>query len=84
MNAAERQQRIDQLNSDIKLAEQAIRDIIGGKKQSYAIGTRQAAAYGMSIPELRAWKQELTAERDELSTPATSGLRPALQFKPRY
>lgn len=84
MNAAEKQERIAQLNRDIQLAEQAIRDIIGGKKQSYAIGTRQAAAYGMSIPELRAWKKELTAERDELATPAHAGLRPALQFRPRY
>ena len=49
---AELEKRLVIYKEDLELFRQAKRDIARGKKKSYSVGTRQAAAYDMTIPQL--------------------------------
>ena len=48
----EKEKRLVVCKEDLEIFRQAKRDIARGKKKSYAVGTRQAAAYDMTIPQL--------------------------------
>lgn len=79
------QERIAECKDDLALARQALRDIARGKKQSYAVGTRQAAAYAMSISDLLAWKKRIEEEIAGLEADlAGTARRVCLHFTPRF
>ncbi len=85
MTRAEKQARLAEVKEEITLARKAMKDIASGKKQSYGIGTRQAAAYAMSLSELRAWLKELRDEESALAADlANSPRRAGYVFQPRY
>ncbi len=85
MTRAEKEARLAEVKADIALARQALRDILAGKKQSYGVGTRNASAYSMSIPELRAWISELTKEQADLEADlAGKARRVGYRFRPGY
>lgn len=85
MTLREKIQRLEELREDRDLARQAIRDIASGKKQSYGVGTRNAAAYGMTISELRAWQKQLDLQIAELEAELNGNARRMkYKFIPRY
>lgn len=85
MTRTEKIKRLQELREDRDLARKAIRDIASGKKQSYGVGTRNAAAYGMTIGELRAWQKQLETQIAELEADINgSGRRVKYKFIPRY
>lgn len=85
MTLREKIQRLEELREDRELARKAIRDIASGKKQSYGIGTRNAAAYGMTISELRAWQKQLDQQIAEIEADLNGkGRRAKYKFIPRY
>ena len=85
MTKLEKIQRLEELKKDRELARKAIRDIASGKKQSYGVGTRNAAAYGMTIGELRSWQKQLETEISELEAVLNGmGRRMRYKFIPRY
>ena len=85
MTRLEKAKRLGELQKDRELAMQAMRDIASGKKQSYGVGTRNAAAYNMSLGELRAWKKELDQQIAELSAELKGkSRRPYINFIPGY
>lgn len=85
MTRIDKIKKLEELKNDRDLAAQAMRDIASGKKQSYGVGTRNAAAYNMSLGELRAWKKSLEQEIAELEA-ALKGKsrRPHIHFIPSY
>jgi hypothetical protein len=77
--------RLEELKKDREIAAQAMRDIASGKKQSYGVGTRNAAAYNMSLGELRAWKKSIEQEIVELKADLTGrSRRNYVHFLPGY
>lgn len=85
MTRAEKQARLAEVKEDIVLARKAMHNIASGKKQSYGIGTRNAAAYAMSLPDLRAWLRDLRSEEADLEADlAGRSRRVAYRFQPRY
>jgi len=79
------QERIAECKDDLALVRQALRDIARGKKQSYGVGTRQAAAYAMSISDLLAWQKKLQAEIADLEADLSGTTRRVcLHFTPRF
>lgn len=88
VNSTRRQEieaRLVEIRADLTLARQAMRDIAGGKKVSYTIGSRQATAYSMSLAELRAWIKELRREEGQLENElAGKSRRARLVFIPKF
>lgn len=85
MTRIEKIEKLEELKKDRDLAAQAMRDIASGKKQSYGVGTRNAAAYNMSLGELRAWKKSIEQEIAELEADLTGrSRRPYIHFIPGY
>ncbi len=85
MTRNEKHKKLEELKKDRDLAAQAMRDIASGKKQSYGVGTRNAAAYNMSLGELRAWKKQLEQEIAELKADLTGrSRRQYINFVPPY
>lgn len=85
MTRIEKIKKLEELRQDREIAAQAMRDIASGKKQSYGIGTRNAAAYSMTIGELRAWKKQLEQDIAQLENElAGRGRRPRVNFIPGY
>lgn len=77
--------RIAECKDDLALVRQALRDIARGKKQSYGVGTRQAAAYAMGISDLLAWQKRLEAEIAGLEADlAGTARRVCMHFTPRF
>lgn len=78
-------ERLAECKEDLALARQALRDIARGKKQSYNVGTRQAAAYSMSISDLLTWKKRIEEEIADLEAElAGTTRRVCLHFTPRF
>lgn len=85
MTRIEKINKLEELKKDRDLAAQAMRDIASGKKQSYGVGTRNAAAYNMSLGELRAWKKSIEQEIAELEADLTGRTRRQyINFIPGY
>ncbi len=85
MTRIEKLNKLEELKKDREIAAQAMRDIASGKKQSYGVGTRNAAAYNMTLGELRAWKKSIDQELAELKADLTgSSRRPYINFVPPY
>ena len=63
-----------------------MRSIVSGRrKQSYGVGTRNAAAYSMSLGELRAWERALRQEIGELEAELEGrSLRIRYKFRPSW
>lgn len=77
--------RLAELRKDREIASQAMRDIASGKKQSYGVGTRNAAAYNMTLGELRAWKKAIEQEISGLEAKLNGkSRRPYIHFIPSY
>ena len=86
MNSEEKVYILEELKNDLAICRQALRDIASGKrKQSYGVGTRNAAAYSMSLGELRAWEKSLKDEIDELEAELNgTPLRFRYRIRPRW
>lgn len=66
MTREEKHTRLSVAKEDLALCRDAMRAIVTGKKQSYSVGTRQAAAYNMSLADLRTWESDLLKEITDL------------------
>lgn len=85
MTRTEKIERLAELRKSREAALQAMMNIASGKKQSYGIGTRNAAAYNMSLGELRAWKKEIEQEIAQLEADLNGrGRRHYINFIPSY
>lgn len=81
-----RVERLKELKADLALCRDAMRDIVSGRrKQSYGVGTRNAAAYAMSLGDLRAWEKALLKEIEELEAELDGRpLRIRYKFRPNW
>lgn len=85
MTRTEIQERITSAKADLELTRQAMRDIMSGKKQSYGIGTRNASAYSMSIPQLEQREKTLLREIADLEKQMLGQSRRArIAFRPIF
>lgn len=85
MTRIEKQERIEELKTDLGKVREAINAIISGKKQSYSVGTRSASAYPMSLGDLQKYRSKLIQEISDLEAElAGKSSRLAIKFAPRY
>lgn len=73
-------ERLVELNEDKSAVKQAIRNVLSGKAQSYGIGTRNKAAYNMSLGELRVYLREIETEIREIERELSGGGRRCIAF----
>lgn len=85
MNREEKEARLHALREDLEIVRQAMRDIMRGKKQSYGIGTRNASAYSMSLPQLTAREKAILREIADIECEIAGRPRRArIAFRPIF
>lgn len=65
--------RLDELEADKADVRLAIKNILTGKAQSYGIGSRNKAAYNMTLSELREYLKEIKREISSLKNQIAGG-----------
>lgn len=69
----ELEERLAELKADKADVRLAIKNILSGKAQSYGIGSRNKAAYNMSLSELREYLKEIKREISSLENRIAGG-----------
>lgn len=67
------EERLAELEADRADVRQAIKNILMGKAQSYGIGSRNKAAYDMTLSELRVYEKEIKREISSLENRLNGG-----------